>query len=283
MPEVAESVDQTAAASESGAHEPTGGGSAAIIDDKTVNTDNSASANGEPLDQEQPSPELEQTRKELLRDYHGKTQKLSTREKQLESEWGSYKKDAETLYGIMEQPWFKKAMADEKARRSGNAADLDLSDDQFVAALSDKTAFTKMVRQVAESIAERKVGEKLSPAQEELQALKADREFQAVAAEHPDLKKLNQDGLLDEYLKQGYSYAVAYKLYKFDHQESAEQVERKAQELLQTKKAGSVEKTGVPKLNGAAKVYKAKTWDQAFDRAWEALQRGETDARIERE
>lgn len=241
-------------------------------------------ANDQNLGPQDLPEELKETRKQLLRDYHDKTQKVAARGKQLESEWSQYKRDAETLYGIVDQPWFKSAIQEERTKRSGKMPDMELSDEQFSQVISDKGAFTKLVRQVAESIAERKVGEHLSPAQEELAQLKADRELDAITRRYSDFEKLNEDGVFDEHLKAGFDYETAYKLYKFDQAEadSPAKVEQEAQRLLQAKKDGSVGKAGVPKLTGAARVYKAKNLDEAFDQAWAAVQRGEHDARIER-
>src|SRR3990167_835923 len=113
------------------------------------------------LDASNLPPELEETRKQLLRDYHAKTQKLSEENKKVsddrlrfERDLETFKTDSETLKRLLAQDWFNKAAEDERAKRSGKVDDMQLTDEQFEIVRNDKEAFRRFVT----SIAERMVG-----------------------------------------------------------------------------------------------------------------------------
>lgn len=280
---------QEQVATEPAAQEEQSGGGETGANAESTNAqpaEQTGSAEGQ-TGQETLPPELEQTRKKLLQDYHVKTQKLAEDRRKLEAEVSRYKDDSGSLQQLMAQDWFKRALEQEKTRRTGKAQLPEPSDEDFQAIQNgDKKAFARAVAELAEKLVQEKVGGPLSTTAEKLKKLESDREFERVAARHKDFRDLSDQGLLDEYLQKGYDPEAAYKQYKFDQdlQELPKKVEQRAQELLQSKKAGSVATNGVSQVKGT-KILKAKKgdWGDAFDKVWEAHMRGETDVRVEKE
>lgn len=249
----------------------------------------SASAQGQPLlgPKELP-PELEEARKNLLKDYHAKTQGLAKQRKDFEGEHSrlkGYEQDARALAELMGQEWFKKAMDTEKKRRAGSASVSNLSDDEFQAIKDDKHAFGNLVDQRVEAILESKLGSSVQDLGKSLKKLQEDREFERVAGKYKDFDSLHDKGLLGAYFERGYGPEDAYIRYHWDNgrvRPNGESLEQEVEKLLAAKKAGSVEKPGPASVGNAAKVIKAKNFSDAFDRVFAAIQAGEHDVRVEK-
>ena len=231
------------------------------------------------------SPELEKTRKELLRDYHEKLSKTKEDRLRFESELNQARGNSETLTKLMQQEWFKKAMDTERARRNGSIEDLPLTDEDFETAKTDKRAFLKLVSNVAERIASGKMSQ-VEPAlgthQERLENMEIEKEFDSVDRTYKDFKSLNDAGSLDPFLERGLSFEDAYLAYKGKNPSNIDKLAAdKAREMLDLTRAGAVGKTGSVQINGK-RVLEASNFDDAFDQTWAALQRGEKDVVVNR-
>lgn len=265
-----------AGVSESG---DTGGGTSAIEENRDGQPGQTGTS-GEKLADNLP-PELETKHKELLKAFHEKTQKLADDRRQLELETARYKQDAEVLYGLADKQWFKKAIEDEKARRSG--ASMEISDDDLEAARTDNKAFRELLSRRDKAITESLRSEfkpefdKLTEHQKELVT---EREFDTVAEEYgADFRKANDEGLLDPYLNKGLDYESAFKLLEADNGRLAKKASR--QESLISKRSGSIEKTGMATTRGGP-VHKVRNLDEAISRALELASRGQKDYRLEK-
>lgn len=270
---MAETTDQSAASPESG---EAGGGAAADID-KTAQSEGQTDSEIGP--KELPA-ELEATRKELLRDYHKKTQALAEERKALEADLSRYKQDAESLYALSQQDWFRAAVSAEKNRRSGKAT--EISDEEFESIRSDKRAFQEFLGKREKSIVEgleskfKADFESLSKSQQELLTSK---EFDAAAKAYGQaFIDANEAGELDAYLEKDFDYETAFKLAMQDKGLVAKKAQAKESG---SPKSGAVERTGMPAARGGL-VVKAKNLDEAFDAAFEMARRGHKDYSIER-
>lgn len=147
----------------------------------------------------------------------------------------------------------------------------EISDEEFVAALSDKSKFAQLVRAEAERVASEKFGPKLQ--QVEFQAAFATKksELDQVVSKYPDFMDLDSRGLIEPYTREGLSFERAYKLAKFDNLN--EEVDRRARGLVDSKKAASVEKPGATSGAKSRKV-KAKSSLEAMEIAAEAYKAG---------
>ncbi len=234
------------------------------------------------------SPELEQTKKNLIRDYHEKTQRLAEEKRQLELERAGDREAADSFRGLAQQEWFKRAIQEEKARRSGALE--DLTDEDFDALRTDKRAWTDKTRKLVERIVESRlgqVGQEVSNTRMSLEEIQHEREFNSIASKYKDFEVLNEQGAFDEYLKSDPSitFKEAYALYKLDHpgnsSNGSADIEKEAVRLLDEKKSGAVERNGVAQVRGK-RIVKAKNYDDAFQKAWESVSRGE-DVELQRE
>lgn len=220
-------------------------------------------------------PELEATRKELLKSFHQKTQALSAKEKEFER----YASDAKMFYELGQEKWFKDAVAAEKARRAG--ATQEISDEEFETIRSNKKAFqdflSRQNKAVAESLKSEFKGEfeKLSKNQKEILA---EKEFDDVAGVYgQDFIEANDTNALDSYLDKGYSYEDSFKLYMQDQGKVA----KKADSRPAPSRSAVIEKRGAPSARGSA-VVKAKNLDDALNRAFDLARKGQKDYRLEK-
>lgn len=224
--------------------------------------------------------ELEETRKQLLRDYHKKTQALAEERKTLESDSQRYRQDAEALYSLSQQEWFKNAVAAEKNRRNGRS--LDISDEDFEAIKIDKRAFQDFLNKRDKSITEgleSKFKAEFESLSKEQQKFVTEKEFDIVAREYGQaFKDANEAGELEGYLKKDYDYETAFKLLMQDKGQVAKKASAKEPN---SSKAGAVEKTGMPAVRGGP-VAKAKNLDEALQAAFEMARKGQKDYKIER-
>lgn len=244
--------------------------------------DGGSAIDNEQIGAEKLPPELEVTRKELMRDYHSKMQGIKDDRLRFENQMEKYKATDATMQQLLQQEWFKKAATEERARRSGQVPDFNLTDEQFEAARTDKSAFLKLVQNVADQVASAKVGRVepgLGDAQKSLNELKTEREFDRVATKYKDFAGLNEKGALDSYLEKGHDFETAYARYRLDHPEAAKPA---AVPLTETqRREGSVSPGGATRVNGQ-KIIRAKNFEDAFDAAWLAEVAGDKNYKIER-
>lgn len=270
-------ADQSANGAESGATGATGGGDVHqdIGDNGTVQS--SGQDNGADDVLGDVPPELQEQRTKLLKDYHEKTQKIAAERRQMELRVKDLEYSDGLLKQVMVEPWFKKAYDDEKARRQGHAVP-DLTDESYEQIKSDPRAFREYIHKYAESIVESKMGGKLNNADRELRELKLDREKERLGGKYSDFKDALEAGHLDRYIKAGKDHETAYALYSLNEgkpRDSQRQIEEKAREVLQQRRAGAVGGTGVPSIRGE-RVIKAKNFDEFYDKAMEAAKGNST-------
>ena len=285
--------DQATQSAESGVPAgQTGGGQSQDIP-KTGNLQaggQPAKAEGETLGQEKLPPELEEAKASLLRDYHDKTQKLAEDRRALDAGVEAYKNDAGMFRALADQTWFRKALEDEKARRSGGgSANVELTDEEFER-VQTKEGLAAIIQKSVAAIIEAKLGGRLEAQGKEVQALKLDKEFERVAGVYDDFRDINDKGLLDPYLNKGLDYESAYSRVKLDQlreggKSDESRIRQEAERIIQQRKAGSVNQGGLSRVNGARvlNTKKGQSFSQTFDQVYAALSKGETDVRLERE
>ena len=230
-------------------------------------------------------PELEEARKKLFQDYHDKTQKIAADKKNFEGKIKDLEYSHTLLNQVMEQDWFKAAYAAEKAKKTGLDATKELSDDEFETVKNDKRAFMELVRKQAEAIMESKYGNKLSGADRELRELRSEREKERMASKHEGFKQALESGALDEFLKANSNYETAYALHTLRNggpKSDADSVDQRVREVLASRRAASVDKPGVTSAKGVRVIKGARNWQEAFDLAMKAHEKGETNLKFER-
>ena len=282
-----DAADQGQEGAESGALEgQTGGGDNSrgpIGGDKGVQPEG-AEGNAENLGNENLPPELEESRKALMQDYHEKTQKLATERKQWDEERKQLKSNSEVLQRLFDEPWFKKAYDSEKAARSGATASQDLSEEQLQEFNANPRKFVEYMQKHLETVVENKLGPSLKRTASEVNGLKAEREKERLSDEHSEFSGALESGALDKYLDQGHGYESAFAMWRLKSGQRSlkSEAEKEAERILAARRAGSVERTGAPRVNGT-QVFKAKNLDDALTKAFDARMKGVTDFRLERE
>jgi len=245
------------------------------------------------LDSNELPPELEETRKNLKRDYHSKLQALKERELRIERELKEGEEYKRTFGQLSTQEWFKKAYDEERQRRNGQPTQFEMSDEEFQIMRSDdpraKDLFQKAVLRAAETMVNAKVAPHLNSTKQTVEELKTAKEFDTVASnpKYKDFRELNDKGLLDPYLKKGVSYEQAYKEYKYDHEfeklqsDFEKKAQDKAQELLEASRNGAISRGGTTSIKGSP-IVEASTFDEAFDKVFDLMSKGHKDVKIQR-
>lgn len=270
-------VDQLEEAEPVSAEQDGGGATESIEVDAGVQSEGQDNA-----DQEATlPPELQEQKKNLMRDYHAKTQALAEKERDMLSRAEEGERVSKTFQKLLNQDWFKKAYADFK---SGRTAPLELTAEQLQNVTQDPRAFQELIDKRVEAIVQARYGEKLSQYEEEIGSLRSSSEVGALASRYPDFKEYHDNGSLKPYLREGHSMEGAYAMAKLKDEKPHKQVEKGVQERLQTMKNGAVGKRGVPSVSGGP-VLKAKKGEDpwmVFDRMFEASLKN-PDVRLERE
>lgn len=270
-------ANQAQAQAESGAQEQTGGGDStqAIGETTGVQSEQADNAKEEGLGPDNLAPELESQRKELLRDYHAKTQKYAAEKRDLEAKLAQSQKDSEVLQALMQKKWFVDAANAEKARRSGFQA--DLTDEEFESVRSDKRSFQEFLTRRDKAL-EAKLAEQIEMLKKDTQSVRIDRELDTLKAKYKDYGDVQGSGAMDKYLEKGYDREDAYKLAKQDSalKDTTARLQEEAARLLAAKKAGSVDKGGVPRTSGSRviKVKPSVSFHELFDLAHEEVRNG---------
>lgn len=280
-----DAADQGQGQAESGApEEQTGGGETDAIGSDKGTQPEGQEGSAEDLGPENLPPELEESRKALLRDYHEKMQKMSADRKQFDTELKTHKNNSEVLQRLFDEPWFKKAYDAEKNARSGVALPQDMSEEQLQDLGSNPRKLVEFMQKYLETVVENKLAPTLKKTSSEVRQLQAEKEKDRLSDEHDDFKNAHDSGALDKYLDQGHGYESAYAMWRLKQgQRSLKgEAEREAEKILAARKAGSVERTGAPKVNGT-QIFKAKSLNDALEKGFEARQKGLTNFRIERE
>lgn len=230
-------------------------------------------------------PELEETRKQLLRDYHSKTQKLAEERGRYLTEKESLAQKAGILDQLMQKQWFQKASQEEQARLQGGGTQFDISDEEYQQAVTNKEAFKALVLKMNQQMLNGQVGPAIGAQNEVLQDLKVNQELDQALNVHPEIQDLidNDDPEFYQYLDQGFDYATAYEKYAFRNQSRGTPTENEPsqEEVLNQSRAGSIARSGLPQTRGN-RIIEARNLDEAMDQAFEALSRGEKDFVIQK-
>ena len=254
-----------------------GGGAAEVIDNSESSTQGQE---GSDLGVKDLPEALQAKEKELMREFHAKTQALSEKEKALTGEAETYKGDAQAFYNLSRQEWFKQAVEAEKARRSGAAT--EISDEVFEAAKNDKRAFSELLSKREKAIAadiEAKFQEKFDRLGKSQGDILAEREVSSAASKYGDeFTEAKESGALKPYLAKDHDHDTAFILYM----QSQGKVAGKPKGDPATVRSGAIEKTGMVKAKGGP-VMRPKNLGDALDRAFDLAKRGVKDYRFERE
>ena len=150
----------------------------------------------------------------------------------------------------------------------------EISDDEFVGALSDKGKFSQLISALAEKIATEKLGPQLEQVQAQANLANRTNELNRTLAKYPDFQEmLDQKGLLEGYVNKypNLGWDEIYKLAKWEN--FNEEVDKRARGLVDSKKAASVEKPGAT-TGAKSRRIKAKNSLEAMEIAAEAFKAG---------
>lgn len=277
MQSIEGALDQAASELESASKDVGGENDGAITGAQDSSTEGNE---GKGLVKEVP-PELAAKEKELMQAFHEKTQKLAEEKRRMEQEGSAYKQDAQALYELSKQDWFKTAIEAEKARRQGRA--LEINPDTFEALKNDPKAFSEYLAKRDQAVADslksqfKSEFEKLGRSQQEILV---SREKESVASKFgEEFTAAEKNGDLTPYLQEGLSYERAYKLYCQDNGKIAGKKSEAPPSA--DRKTGAIEKGGMSRVKGGP-VVKAKNLSEALDRAFELAAKGVKDYRFER-
>lgn len=149
----------------------------------------------------------------------------------------------------------------------------ELSNDDFVAALSDPKKFAELIDRRAEFIAQQKLAPQIQQTQWEVGLQKRTNELDRTMAKYPDFKDLDAKGLIEQAIMKypNIGFEDAYWLAK--RHTFNEEVDRRARGLVQTKKNASTERPGTSAGARSNRVT-AKTTLEAMEIAAEAFRQG---------
>ena len=150
----------------------------------------------------------------------------------------------------------------------------EVTDEQFVQALSNKDQFASLVNSLAEKVAKEKFGPQIEQVQMQANLANKSNELNRVLTKYPDFQEMvDQRGLLEGYIQKypNLGFEEIYKLAKWDNFNT--EVDKRARGLVDSKKAASVEKPGTTSGAKSRKV-KAKSSLEAMEIAAEAFKAG---------
>ena len=151
----------------------------------------------------------------------------------------------------------------------------------------DEGGFSRVFEATAEdgTSAVVKLIPKLTGADRELRELRSEREKERMASTHEGCKQARESGALEEFLKANSNYETAYALHTLRNggpKSDADSVDQRVREVLASRRAASVDKPGVTSAKGVRVIKGARNWQEAFDLAMKAHEKGETNLKFER-
>lgn len=150
----------------------------------------------------------------------------------------------------------------------------EVSDEAFAAILSgDKGKFQEAVIQAARSLLDQTVGPELASVKQHNEFQSKVTELQQTVVKYPDFKELDKRGLIEPIIRKypQMSFEDAYKIAK--HETINEEADRRARGIVASKKAGVVERPGVPNATKGPLV-KAKNREEAMNMVAESIRAG---------
>lgn len=149
----------------------------------------------------------------------------------------------------------------------------ELSNEDFVAALSDPKKFSQTVYQLAEQIANEKFAPQIQQTQWEINLQKRTSEVERTMAAHSDFKELDSKGLIEPILMKYPTIGMEDAYWLAKRGTMNEEIDRRARGLVQQKKNASTEKPGTSAGARSNRVT-AKTTLEAMEIAAEAFRQG---------
>lgn len=195
---------------------------------------------------------VEKQREEVQRKYADYEQ-----HKRSSQEWESVKNDPKF------QNWVKTYNTPEPKKP------FELSDDEYVAALTDK----RQLQGVVEKLAQRIIDEKLAPINQRSEFNEKVNELTETVSRFPDFKELDQRGLIEPVIRKypNISFEDAYWLAKKGTLN--EEADRRARGIINQKKAATVERPGQTS-GGKGHRVNAKNREEAMQMVMEAARAG---------
>ena len=187
--------------------------------------------------------------------------------------YGRYKEMASEYETLLKTNEFREWYQGQRQAPAKQPQKFEVSDEQFVGALSNKDQFTSLVNSLAEKLVNEKIGPQLQQAQMQAQLANKTNELDKVMGKYPDFMDLDKRGFIEPVLRKypGISYEDAYWLGK--RHTINEDIDKRARGLVESKKAASVEKPG-PASGQRSHRVKAKTSLEAMEIAAEAYKAG---------
>lgn len=223
-------------------------------------------------------PELKEKEKELMRSYHEKTQALAREREALAGETTVYKQDAQALYELSKQEWFKQAVEAEKGRRSGKT--MEMTPEQFEVIKADPRAFHEYLvsrDERRDAALKQQFANEISRLGNTQAELLASRELEAVTGKYgQEFTDAKNSQALKPYLDKNFDHETAFKLYMQDNGKVAGAKKPAAPLTEAERRDASVERPGMPKVRGGPVVV-ANNLNEALDRAFDLARRGVKD------
>lgn len=187
------------------------------------------------------------------------------------ADYDRHRAAAQEWEGVRNDPRFQQWA--EGLRKPAPPKAFEITDDQFAAALSDKSQFTSLVQQAAKALLEQTVGPQLESVKQHNEFQSKVSELQQTVTKYPDFKDLDKRGLIEPIIRKypQMSFEDAYKLAK--HETLNEEADRRARGIVATKKAATVERPGTPSAAKGVRVT-AKNREEAMNMVADALRAG---------
>lgn len=198
------------------------------------------------------------------------------------SDYDKHKSLASEYQRLIQHPLFQEwyhGLRNQSQKEAPKPQKLEITDDEFVGALSDKSKFLQLVEKAAEMRANQILGPQLQQTQFEVNLQKRTNEINVTASKYPDFMELDKKGLIEPILLKYPNLGIEDAYWLAKRHTINEEIDRKARGLVEKKKSASAERPGASGARSNKVV--AKSTLEAMEIAANAFRAGKEVPEIE--
>ncbi len=214
--------------------------------------------------------EVEETRKQLMKDYHAKTQALAEKTRQMEAQMSGFQEKATMLDNLLKQEWFVETLEARRNGKNGQAQGLSAEELEKVGISPEQAATFEKIVQAKVDAQVRQLVPELKKHRSELEEIRLEKAKAEFAKGHPDFDQVTKSEAFKKH-SENYDFKAAYALARMESgpQSSTQEAER----ILAARKAASVLKGGPTKVDGK-KVVKSRDFRHTLSLLKDQLESG---------
>lgn len=203
-----------------------------------------------------------------IQEYFGKQK---TEYEQKFADYEKHQKAAQEWEGVRNDPRFQQFA--QSLNAPAQPKPLEITDEQFTAALSDKGQFIALVNQAARQLLDQQVRPQLEQTQQHFLLQSKINEINEVSHKYPDFKELDKRGFIEPLVRKypNLSFEEIYKMAKFETFD--EEADKRARGIIEKKKGAGVER-GHNAPGAKTSRVSAKNREEAMEMVMEAVKAG---------